>query len=354
MAPHLLSFLIPVLWLKPGVKMISRDRGGAYAEAAREGAPNAIQIADRFHLSQNVGETVVRIMRRNYPRVRQIFEEASQGTKPLDQSLPLQRHEADKQVSQQRRMAVYEHAISLYEQGASQTEIATQLHLSRKRVRECMKEPPSPPVYKQRSTKLAPYKAYLKQRCAEDGRGNSLQVYREVCARGYDGCCSVVTNYVTQLRQQAGVTAGTGVHQSTQPKPLTEDLPAPSQIRWWFLLPVKRLTTKQQAQLTRMCQDEAEFFVIYQLAQAFIALLHQQTDEGLTEWLEQAQRSSVAELVSFANGILRDEAAVRAGLSLKWSQGQGEGAVNRVKLMKRSMYGRAKFDLLRIRVLYAA
>ena len=343
-------------WLKahPGVKMISRDRGGAYAEAAREGAPNAIQIADRFHLSQNVGETVVRIMRRNYPRVKQIFEEAPAGTKPLDQSLPLQRHEADKQVSQQRRMAFYEHAISLYEQGASQTEIATQLHLSRKRVREFMKEPPSPSVYKQRSTKLAPYKVYLKQRFAEDGRGNSLQLYREVCARGYDGCCSVVTNYVTQLRQQAGMTAGTGVHQSTQPKPLTEDLPAPSQIRWWFLLPVKRLTTKQQAQLTRMCQDEAEFFVIYQLAQAFIALLHQQTDEGLTQWLEQAQRSSVAELVSFANGILRDEAAVRAGLSLKWSQGQVEGAVNRVKLIKRSMYGRAKFDLLRIRVLYAA
>lgn len=308
-------------WLKthPGVKMVSRDRGGAYAEAAREAAHHAIQIADRFHLSQNMGETVVRIMRRNYARVKEIFEKVPQNTASIDQALPLQRHETDKQVSQQRRMAIYEHVISLYEQGCCQTEIATQLHLSRKRVREYMKGPPEPPVYKQRSTKLAPYKTYLKQRFAEDGRGNSLLLYREVCSQGYDGCCSVVTNYVTQLRRLAGTVAGTGVHQRTQPKPLNEDLPAPSQVRWWFVLPVERLTTKQQAQLTRMCQGEAEFSVTYQLVQAFIALLHQQTDKGLTQWLEQAQKSSIAELVSFANGILRDEAAIRAGLSLKWS-----------------------------------
>jgi hypothetical protein len=204
-------------------------------DPAREAAPHAIQIADRFHLSQNVGEMVVRIMRRNYDRVKEIFEKVPQGTEPIDQSLPLQRHETDKQVRKPRRMAVYEHVISLYEQGCCQTEIAAQLHLSRKRVREFMKGPPEPPVYKQRSTKLAPYKAYLKQRFAEDGRGNSLLLYREVRARGYDGCCSVITSYVTQLRQQAGVTAGTGVHQRTQPKPLKEDLPAPSQIRWWFV-----------------------------------------------------------------------------------------------------------------------
>ena len=122
----------------------------------------------------------------------------------------------------------------------------------------------------------------------------------------------------------------------------------------WFVLPIERLTIKQQAQLLQLYQGEVEFSVAYQLVQAFIALLHQQTDKGLTEWLEQAQKSAVAELISFARGLVRDEAAVRAGLSLHWSQGQVEGAVNRLKLIKRSMYGRAKFDLLRIRVLYAA
>lgn len=342
-------------WLKshPGVKMVSRDRGGAYAEAAREAAPDAIQIADRFHLSQNAGEMVVRIMRRNSDSVQERGEETPQSAKPIDQSLPLQRHEAEKQVSQQRRMAVYEPVISLYEQGRSQTEIAAQWHMSRKRIRACLKGPPSPPVSKQRSTTLAPSKASLKQRFAEDGCSHSLQVYREVCARGYDGCCSVITTSVTQLRQKAGATADTGVHQSTQPKPL-KDLPAPSQIRWWFLLPVERLTAKQQAQLLLLCQGESVFSVSYQLVQACVSLLHQKTDQGLTEWLDQAQKRTVAELVSFAKGRVRDEAAVRAGLSLKWSQGQVEGAVNRLKLLKRSLYGRATFDVLRIRVLYAA
>lgn len=133
-------------WLvsHPGVKMVSRDRGGAYAEAAREAAPHAIQIADCFHLSKNVGETVVRLMRRNYTRVKEILDETPQNAEQVDQALPFQRQEADKQVSQQRRMAVYDHIISLYEQGGSQTEIAAQLHVSRKRIREYLKGPPLP------------------------------------------------------------------------------------------------------------------------------------------------------------------------------------------------------------------
>lgn len=385
-----------VAWLKahPGVKVVSRDRGGAYAEAVREATPQAIQVADRFHLAQNLGETVERVLRRYSPTIQKIFGEARQTpqvTQPNDQSLPrfplplpplpLLRHEADKQVSQLRRMTVYEHVKSLAEQGYSQTEIAEQLLMSRKKVRQLLKEPPQPPIYKQRSTKIAPYKPYLKHRFAEEGCANSLQLYREICAQGYDGCRSVVTNYVTQLRQQAGLPAQTGKHTTRQPKPFRENIPAPSQIRWWFLLPVERLSAKQQGQLTQLCQcahacvdlcathqsnapevgqaqevhqSEADFALLYQLAQAFIALLHEHTDAGLTEWLAQVQRSCVPELLSFAGGLNRDEAAVRAGLRLKWSQGPVEGAVNRVKLIKRSMYGRANFDLLRTRVLCAA
>jgi hypothetical protein len=131
-----------------------------------------------------------------------------------------------------------------------------------------LKGPPSPPVYKQRSTTRAPYNADLKHRCAEDGCRNALPWSREVCARGEDGCCSGLTHSVTQLRQKAGATAETGVHHSTQPKPLT-DLPAPSQIRWWFLLPVERLTATQHAPLLLLCQGEAALSVSSQLGQAF-------------------------------------------------------------------------------------
>jgi transposase len=343
-------------WLKahPGVNMISRDRGGTYAEAAREAAPLAIQIADRFHLSQNLGETLERILRREYPTIEQVFGGAAQGLASTDLSLPFQRHEADKHVSQQRRMTMHERVISLSQQGYNQGEIATELRMSRKKVRQLLQGPPHPPVYKSRPTKLMPYSSYLKHRFTEEACDNSLQLYREIRTLGYDGCRSVVTNYLTQLRQQAGVKAMTGRKQSRQPKPLKDSIPAPGPLRWCFLLPVERLKKKQQAQLDRLCQSETRFVVLHHLAQAFVHLLHEQTDTGLTPWFKEVQNSGIAELISFAKGLQRDEAAVRAGLSLKWSQGPVEGNVNRLKLIKRSMYGRAKFDLLRTRVLCAA
>lgn len=343
-------------WLKahPGIKAISRDRGGVYAEAAREAVPLAIQIADRFHLSQNLGETLERVLRREYPTIEQIFAGESQDISSPDTSLPRLRHEADKQVSQQRRMTVYERVIALSEQGFTQDAIATQFRMSRKKVRQLLQGPPQPPVYWPRFTKLTPYISYLKHRFTEEGCDNSLQLHREIRQRGYDGCRSVVTNYVTQLRQQAGVQAMTGRKQSRQPKPLKDTVPAPGPLRWCFLLPKERLTEKQQAQLALLCQQEARFALLHQLTQAFVHLLHEQTDAGLTPWFKEVQRSQIPELISFAKGLQRDEAAVRAGLSLKWSQGPVEGAINRIKLIKRSMYGRAKFDLLRIRVLCAA
>jgi transposase len=119
-------------------------------------------------------------------------------------------------------------------------------------------------------------------------------------------------------------------------------------------LPGERLNEKQRAQLAQLCQDEGGFVLLHRLTQAFVHLLHEQTDAGLTEWFKEVQRSKIPELISFAKGLQRDEAAVRAGLRLQWSQGPVEGAINKLKLIKRSMYGRANFDLLRIRVLCAA
>src|SRR5215472_13577788 len=145
-------------------------------------------------------------------------------------------------------MTVYERVISLSEQGYNQADIATQLRISRKKVRQLLQGPPHPPVYTSRSTKLTPYTSYLKHRFVEEACDNSLQLYREIRDRGYDGCRSVVTNYVTQLRQQAGITAMTGRKQSRQPKPLKATIPAPGPLRWCILLPEERLSAKQQAQ----------------------------------------------------------------------------------------------------------
>lgn len=93
----------------------------------------------------------------------------------------------------------------------------------------------------------------------------------------------MVTNYVTQLRQQAGVQAMTGRKQSWQPKPLKGTIPAPGPLRWCFLLSQERLTEKQRVQLTLLCEREARFELLHHLAQAFARLLHEQSDAGLTQ-----------------------------------------------------------------------
>jgi transposase len=226
--------------------------------------------------------------------------------------------------------------------------------MSRKRVRHLLKEPPQPPIYKQRSTKLAPHKSYLTRRFVEDGCDNSLQLYREICAQGYDGCRSVITTYIGQLRQHYGRMASTGRRPTTQPKPLKDGVPLPGSLRWWFQLPPERLSVKQQGQLGLLCRSNSELATTYHLAQEFVRLLRGRKEEELSGWLKKVSASAIAELISFAKGLERDEAAVRAGLSLKWSQGPVEGAINKLKLIKRSMYGRANFDLLRTRVLCAA
>jgi hypothetical protein len=292
-----------------------------------------------------------RLLRRQYPTIQGIFGQAAPGG---DSSLPLKRWEAEKQVSQERRMVMYEHVLALDAQGHNQTEIAELLRMSRKKVRELLKGPPQPPIYKQRSTKLAPHKPYLKRRFVEEGCENSLQLYREIRTQGYDGCRSVITNYIGQLRQQYGRMAATGRQPTTQPKPLKDGLPLPGSLRWWFHLPPERLRAKQQAQLTLLCQSNVELALTYQLAQEFADLLRGRKEEELSGWLKKVYASAIAELVSFAKGLERDEAAVRASLSLPWSQGPVEGAINKLKLIKRSMYGRANFDLLRTRVLCAA
>jgi transposase len=96
-----------------------------------------------------------------------------------------------------------------------------------------------------------------------------------------------------------------------------------------------------------------ELHTVYLLSQEFVTLLKERQVAALDGWLKRAKESRVAELGSFVNGIRRDYAAVRAACSLPWSNGTTEGQVNRLKFLKRQMFGRAHLDLLRVKVLHA-
>jgi transposase len=106
--------------------------------------------------------------------------------------------------------------------------------------------------------------------------------------------------------------------------------------------------------LSELCQAESDLQWAYELTQQFIAIIKQRKGSGLEGWLKRAEHSGLAAFKGFARGLRRDYAAVSAALCSPWSQGQVEGQITRLKLLKRKMYGRAKFDLLRRRVLHAA
>jgi transposase len=395
-----------VEWLAkhPELEVLSRDRASVFAEAGRLAAPQAVQIADRFHLAQNLWEACEEVLKPHYPHLRQLLKQPGSGpgvaapsqeestllqtvlpvvefaginqaaaTSPGPKAVPvirerpqttrlaqgselsqlsqLDRKEQKKQATLARRQALYEEVTRLQAAGLNHKAIALELGLDLATVKKYLKGPPQPIRKAASPSKLDPYKAYLKRRYFEDHFDNAKRLWEEIVAQGFSGGYNGVNLYLAQLRIEQGGIELTGKRLNKQIKPLEEVLPSVRQLTWAFFLPVERLKSKPKAQLNLILGKVPELAKAYQLVQGFGKLLRERQEAGLNAWLEAVGSSKLEPLVSFGRGVKRDEAAVRAGLTSPYSQGQTEGQVNRLKLVKRQMYGRADFELLRIRVL---
>jgi transposase len=211
---------------------------------------------------------------------------------------------------------------------------------------------------RRRPSLIDPYERYVLQWWHEGNR-NGLQLYRELIAQGYKGSSKAMYRYLVRLRTpqrpSLGVTPSKPQRQKnvlTSPAPL-ENFSAQRATRLFVCQP-DELDRTQQHELALIRQASPSAETAYHLAQGFMQMIREHTGEQLDTWLSSAEASQVPELKSFAKGVQQDKAAVFAGLTLPWSQGLLEGHVNRLKLLKRSMYGRAKLPLLRARVLHVA
>ncbi len=267
--------------------------------------------------------------------------------------------ERKKKISRDKRYARYEEVMALHRTGVSQRAIARQLRLSRKVVKLFISSsgfPERAPGSGQRpksKSKLALYLPYLRQRWAS-GAHNGLQLFREIKDRGYTGSRALLGRMIAEWRTELPP-------KPRQGKPCKPRLAAkPGQRRlssrsasFLMILPSERLTPVGRQQVAQICQTSDELHTVYLLSQEFVTLLKERQAEALDGWLKRARESYVSELGSFVNGIRRDYAAVRAAFSLPWSNGIVEGHVNRLKFLKRQMFGRAHLDLLRVKVLHA-
>jgi transposase len=346
-------------WLRahPGVEIISRDRGEAYASGGKAGAPDAIRVADRWHVLKNLSDSVQKLVARHTVALRQAAQTASPGADPavaapvcLPAPPPKRRARKPKPVSvsfqRTRQLAMYEQVRALSKQGWSVAALARHLKLTRMTVR---KYRDMETFHAQRLTArpstVEPYRARLEQRWAE-GCTEVKQLWQELQDHGYRGSYKSVWMFTRGWQVPTVLAAPAPAAAPTPP------VRTPRQAMWLLTRKVDTLDDEEQAYRERLCELCPDVAMAERLVQAFQLMLRERRVEQLDSWLDQAQASGVRELRRFALGLRQDYAAVRAAFEYEWSQGQTEGQVNRLKQIKRQMYGRAKFDLLRLRVLH--
>jgi transposase len=368
-------------WLRdnPGVTLIARDRAGSFAEGAAQGAPDAVQVADRFHLMKNVRDALELILNRMVEARRAAAEAlAERGAELITTVGALEDGEHERVVPpstdlvglvnlpyrkrlqasrREQRLARYEQVIALHKAGTRPQEIARLMRMNTSTVKRYLAAErfPERAPYPRLPSKLDPYLPYLERRWMEgETRGSVL--LEELRTQGFAGSLMTVNRWA--MRYQQLVPPPATSRRSKLRKLQPGDIPPPAPLRsrrvvWWVLEAPASLSEGRRRVLERMEAAEPSFGSLYRLTVDFTEMLRKRQPERLRPWLEAAQASEFPELKSLATGMERDYTAVENGMRLSYSTGPVEGNINRLKLIKRSGYGRASFDLLRIRVLTA-
>jgi transposase len=241
--------------------------------------------------------------------------------------------------------------MDLHQQGMKIRSIAHQLGMGRATVRHYIKAGGFPEMgtHRRRPTILDSYLSYLQERWSE-GCHNGLQLYREIQKQGYAGSHPSVSRWARQMRKQE---PKTGLQAVAPVKSRAKVIRpwSPRYAVWLLLRPPETLAPSKKDALDRMLNADSMLRQAYGFAQDFVEIIRQRMVTALEPWLAAVIKNRIPELSGFARSLEKDKDAVLAALVLPWSNGQVEGHVNRLKLIKRQMYGRAHFDLLRVRVL---
>ncbi|MGQ4390270.1 ISL3 family transposase [Streptomyces sp. SAS_270] len=324
-------------WLRehPGAEVVCRDRASAYTRAVKEAAPNAIEVADRWHLLRNLSLAVEKTCHEHRACLQKYAErtQRAEPRMPALEALP-------PTLIVDRVLRRHEEINRMVDLGYPLSEIARHLGLDRKtvrRYRDTSFDVLLASARDRRNVPLDRFKPYLQ---AEFAAGNTVatELYRQIRDRGFRGGYSTLSRYVGTLRD------GTAV-------PALAPIPAPRKITGWTMRPRENLPPRDTDALEQVRLACPDITNACDLACAFTDLVRHRRGHLLGEWIRQAERCDLRPIHSFASFLRQDIDAVTAGLTLSYSSGVVEGHVCRIKLLKRSMYGRASFALLRARIL---
>jgi transposase len=319
-------------WLAahPEVAVVSRDRGGVYIDGATLGAPQATQVADRWHLLSNLGDAVEAFLIRaqiRLPEQGAASGECQKPDQPLTSFSATPGCQRKSQARLLRKWKLYQRVHELHTAGMSLRKIGEELGLARNTVRTYFRQAPEPPLPTPRplrASQLDPYEDYLLERWSR-GERNAAQLYREIHERGYPGRATMVRTYVAHLRS---TTANGAAPRSRKERAKAI---SPRALRWLLARKREELEKVEQARLDQLLQLSPAVQTVYALLQAFLKIVRERKHQQLRSWMEEAISSGIPELKSFVAGIERDYDAVDAALRLPWSQGVTEGKVNKRK-----------------------
>jgi transposase len=303
------------VWLKryPSIEVISRDRSGGFAEAARQGAPQAIQGADRWHVQKNLGEALEVLLVRHltaHRKKKTMMEEPEKPVQLEKRSHGLTaRQEQVVQIHRAERLARYEQVISLSKQGLSQEAIAQCMGMGHSTVGQWLAAGTFPErKRREQSSRLDPYLPYALKRWSQ-GCHTITRIYQELKKQGYKGAYETVHSRLTPLRQHAQAKLRTYFSESS---PLVSS----RQATRLLLRQSDELSAEERETVTTLRQLHPDIELAYGFVQEFVQMLHMRTGEKkLDGWLEAVEKSSLTDLQSFVAGVYQDKAAVQAGLT---------------------------------------
>jgi len=322
-------------WLRahPTIRLVTRDRDERLARAIAAGAPTALQVSDRFHLLQNLRQVLERVFAQHG------VGPGRSAVAPVEPPGPAS---PPPTAAAQRRQDLWTRIHERVAAGESLRAIAQQLNLDRATVRKYARAAtcPQPPSRLLAPRALAGWTDRL-EALWQAGEHNGRRLWAAVQAEGCSGSYSAVHRWLVRHHPRSARGVAPGAPPVSPATRAWQCLQRPAE---WSRATVHDLTTAWQDATVR----EA-----FALAQRFRALVKYRRPAALEPWLRRAETSGLPAFERFATSLRRDQAAVTAAIALPWSQGPVEGFNQKIKRLKRLMYGRARFDLLRARILHA-